>query len=87
MKPSILMTVTTLPLLCLAAGCVIDDSSGQRGQPNVPAASVPDSGSPVRRESPVKTLNDAEPEPADTGNEADLTVEPAPGRIPPPPVQ
>ena len=44
-------------------GCVIDDRGGSRGQPDAPAASVPDSGSPVRRESPAKTLKDAEPVP------------------------
>ena len=43
-----------------SAGCLIDDTKSSRGQANAPAANVPDSGSPVRRESASKTLNDAE---------------------------
>ena len=49
-------------VIALSSGCIIDDTRGSRGQPSAPSASVPDSGSPVRRESPTKTLDDAEPE-------------------------
>jgi hypothetical protein len=49
-----------VPLLLVGlSGCIVDDTGGSRGQPNAPSASVPDSGSPVRRESAADTLNDA----------------------------
>jgi hypothetical protein len=82
MLPSAVLALVTLPAL---PGCLIDDGGQPRGQSNAPAASVPDSGSPIRRESAAKTLNDADPEP--TPADATLEVEPAPGRVPPPPAQ
>lgn len=58
----------------MLAGCIIDDRGGSRGQSNAPAASVPDSGSPVRRESPTKTLKDAEPESSVNSDAGKTTV-------------
>jgi hypothetical protein len=83
MRTSLLCGATVLIALS-ASGCLIDDTGKPRGQANVPAASVPDSGGPARRESAAKTLNDAEPEPAPSRNGDTLEVEPAPGRTPPP---
>lgn len=68
-------------------GCIVDDNGGTRGQANAPTATVPDAGSPIRRESAAKTLNDADPEPPAAADGDTLQVEPAPGRVPPPPVQ
>jgi hypothetical protein len=67
------------------SGCIVDDSPhGNRGRSDLPAATVPDSGSPIRRESAAKRINDVDPDrPAD----ADIKVEPQPGGTPPPPVQ
>ena len=45
----------------MSAGCIVDDRNGTRGQANAPTASVPDTGGPIRRESPTKTLNEADP--------------------------
>jgi hypothetical protein len=53
------------------SGCIVDDGEGHRGQANAPTATVPDSGSPIRRETPSKTLNDADPE---TTGDATLEV-------------
>jgi hypothetical protein len=77
--------MTSAPLWC--SGCVIDDhdNSVRSGPTPAPTASVPDAGSPIRRESAAETLKDADPaEPA----RGDATLEVAPGsRTPPPPVQ
>ena len=63
-----------LLLLCVGInGCLIDDTGGTRGQANSPSASVPDSGSPGRRESASETLNNAR-EPAEK-SEGTLDVE------------
>ena len=59
------------------AGCVVDDPAGSRGQSNAPAASVPDSGNPVRRESAQKTLRDAERDAPAEPDGGVLSVEPA----------
>jgi hypothetical protein len=70
-----LRTIMGLLLAGLMAvpGCIIDDRGGARGQSNAPSASVPDSGGPVRRESPSKTLKDAEPVPP-AGEDAGTTT-------------
>ncbi len=74
---------STVVLATCVTGCLIDDTSGTRGQAAAPAASVPDSGSPVRRESPAKTLRDADAERRRTGDGgAELNVDPAPGETP-----
>ena len=86
MKTSLLCGAAAL-LALAASGCLIDDTGKPRGQANAPTASVPDSGSPIRRESPTKTLNDAEPAPLPARDGDTLEVDPAPGRTPPPPVQ
>jgi hypothetical protein len=63
-----------LLMLCVGmSGCLIDDTGGTRGQANAPSASVPDSGSPGRRESASETLNNAR-EPAEKP-EGTLNVE------------
>ena len=69
-------TVNTVGLigafaLCaiVSVGCVVDDTGRARGQSNTPSATVPDSGSPVRRESASDTLDRAEP-----SNPADVDV-------------
>jgi hypothetical protein len=60
--------------LCVASvGCVIDDTGRSRGQSNAPSATVPDSGSPVRRESASDTLNKTEP--ASPPADVDVKVE------------
>jgi hypothetical protein len=58
------------------AGCVVDDPAGSRGQSNAPAASVPDSGNPVRRESAQETLRDAERQAPANPDGGVLSVEP-----------
>jgi hypothetical protein len=74
-------------LACGVTGCLIDDTARPHGQAAGPSASVPNSGSPVRRESPTKTLRDADAERAAVLHEggAELNVEPAPGETPAPP--
>ncbi len=67
--------LTFVVLVLGGGGCIVDDNAGGHGQSNVPAASVPDSGSPVRRESAAKTFKDAE---NDTPADADLKVAPPP---------
>ena len=60
------ITLSAAVLCVVSAGCVIDDTGRSRGQSSAPSASVPDAGSPVRRESASDTLNKAEPaKPAD----------------------
>ena len=68
-----------------AAGCLIDDRTGaDPGAPAAPTATVPDAGSPLRRESAAETLRrDAEFEQAPA--DATLEVEPDGRRAPPPP--
>ena len=67
-----------------AAGCLIDDRAGAETRtPAAPTASVPDAGSPGRRESAAKTLRDAEFEQAPA--DATLEVQPDGRRSPPPP--
>ena len=67
-----------------AAGCLIDDRTGaDTAAPAAPTATVPDAGSPLRRESAAETLRDAEFEQAPA--DATLEVEPDGRRDPPPP--
>jgi hypothetical protein len=76
MKTSTLCSGALL-LVVGVSGCIVEDNGGSRGQANAPAASVPDSGSPGRRESPSKTLKDArEPEAPSDGSLDVKTSEP-----------
>ena len=54
-----------LVMLSGISGCLIDDTGGGRGQSNAPSASVPDSGSPGRRESASEALREPAPEKSD----------------------
>ena len=55
-------------LCVVSAGCVVNDKGGSRGQSGAPTATVPDTGSPLRRASPSETLNSAEPSSPATGD-------------------
>jgi hypothetical protein len=55
------ITLLAAVLCVVGVGCVIDDTGRSRGQSSAPSATVPDSGSPVRRESASETLDKAEP--------------------------
>ena len=70
-------TLLLVAPLLVCIGCVVEDTTGRRGQPHEPSATIPDSGSPIRRESAAETLREADPEPP-----ADATLE-----VKPPPVQ
>ena len=63
------ITLSAAVLCVVSGGCVIDDTGRSRGQSSAPSASVPDAGSPVRRESASDTLNKTEP-----ANPADVDV-------------
>ena len=82
MRSSIVSVAVWVGAIGGIGGCIVDDSGGTRGQAPAPTASVPDSGSPVRRESAAETLNEGRPAPARAGDGATLDVEP--GRTPPP---
>ena len=84
MRSSVLWGAAVLVALG-SGGCIVEDGGGTRGRAHGPSASVPDSGSPIRRDSAAETLDDAAPVPARTGDGATLEVEP--GRTPPPPVR
>jgi len=77
MRTSASFGIFVLLLLGGMNGCIVDDTSGSRGQTNAPSASVPDSGSPVRRESASETLNDGR-EPSSGKSKGTLDVE---GRV------
>lgn len=83
----VLKQVTLLALGTGVSGCLIDDSGGAGENAVGPTATIPDAGSPVRRESAAKTLNDVDPERPAGDDGATLELEPTPSRIPPPPAQ
>ena len=66
------IALPALVLCVVSVGCVIDDTGRSRGQSSAPSATVPDSGSPVRRESASETLDKAEPA---TPADGDVKVE------------
>ena len=70
---NIIVPVSAFALCVASVGCVIDDTGRSRGQSNAPSATVPDSGSPVRRESASDTLNKTEP--ANPPADVDVKVE------------
>ena len=71
-------------LAMLPAGCIVDDGAGVRT--DSPSASVPDSGSPVRRESAAETLRENDPAPPQRTVPDDETLD-VPPPPPPPPVR
>ena len=70
--------IAALLTVVFAGGCLIDDTGATRGRPDAPSASVPDSGSPVRRESPAETLNEAREPSSPDKSKGTLDVE---GRV------
>jgi hypothetical protein len=60
MRTNIASWAAVMGIVLVCAGCLVDDRASARGQSKSPSATVPDSGSPARRESASDTLNNAE---------------------------
>ena len=58
--------IGAIVLLLLASGCVIDDGGGGRRQQQGPTATVPDTGSPIRRDTRVEDAERRRPAPPAT---------------------